>query len=55
MTQANDTISPSSFMDDLGAWYATTQAMDVRRQTDTETEAVSLARLLTNMADPRRS
>lgn len=51
MTQANDTIPPSSFFDALGAWYATTQAMGVRRQTDSGADAVSLARLLANMAD----
>ncbi len=51
MTQANDEIPPSSFLDALGAWYATTQAMGVRRQTDVGGDAVSLATLLTNMAD----
>jgi hypothetical protein len=51
MTQANDTIPPSSFFDALGAWYATTQATGVRRQTDTGADAVSLAGLLTNMAE----
>jgi hypothetical protein len=51
ITQANDAIPPSSFFDALGAWYATTQAMAVRRQTDTDRKAVSLARLLENMAE----
>ena len=51
MTQANDEIPPSSFFDALGAWYATTQAMGVRRQMDVGTDAVSLAKLVTNMAD----
>lgn len=51
ITQANDEIPASSFFDALGAWYATTQVMAVRRQTDTGRDAVSLARLLTNMAD----
>ena len=49
MTQANDQIPPSSFFDAQGTWYATTQVIAVRRQTDTDKRAVSLARLLTNM------
>lgn len=49
MTEANDEISPSSFFDAFGAWYATTQVIAVRRQTDTDRRAVSLARLLANM------
>jgi hypothetical protein len=51
MTQANDSIPPSSFFDALGVWYATTQLMAVRRQADKSADAVSLARLLTNLAD----
>ena len=51
MTQANEEIPPSSLFDALGAWYATTQAMGVRRQTDVGADALSLAKLLTNMAD----
>lgn len=50
MTEANDQIPPSSFFDAQGAWYATTQVIAVRRQTDTDRRAVSLARLLTSMA-----
>lgn len=50
MTQANDEIPASSFFDALGAWYATTQALAIRRQSDTGSHAVSLAKLLTNMA-----
>ncbi len=50
ITQANDEIPPSSFFDALGAWYATTQALAVRRQTDTGSDAISLAKLLENMA-----
>lgn len=46
----NDDIPGSSFFDAFGAWYATTQAVAVRRQTDKDDRAVSLARLLTNMA-----
>jgi AbiU2 len=49
MTQTNDEIPASSFFDAQGAWYATTQVIAVRRQTDTDRRAVSLARLLTNM------
>jgi hypothetical protein len=49
ITQANKEIPPSSFFDALGAWYATTQAMGVRRQTDVGADAVSLAKVLTNM------
>lgn len=50
MTQANDEIPASSFFDALGAWYATTQVVAVRRQADLDKQVVSLARLLTNMA-----
>jgi hypothetical protein len=49
ITEANEEIPPTSFFDALGAWYATTQAMAVRRQTDTGADAVSLAKLLVNM------
>jgi hypothetical protein len=51
MTAANDAIPPSSFFAALPAWYGVTQAMGVRRQTDLGRDAVSLARLLTNMAE----
>jgi hypothetical protein len=50
MTQANGAIPASSFFDALGAWYGVTQAMGVRRQTDVGGDAVSLAKLLSNMA-----
>ncbi len=50
ITQANDTIPASSFFDALGAWYATTQAAAVRRQTDIGRDAISIAKLLTHMA-----
>jgi hypothetical protein len=50
MTQNNQNIPPSSFFDALGSWYATTQSIAVRRQTDLDRQAVSVARLLSNMA-----
>lgn len=50
MTQNNSNIPPSSFFDALGSWYATTQAIAVRRQTDLDKKAVSVARLLSSMA-----
>lgn len=50
MTQANGAIPASSFFDALGAWYGVTQAMGVRRQTDTSSDGVSLAKLLDSMA-----
>lgn len=50
MTQAHGAIPPSSFFDALGSWYGVTQAMGVRRQTDLSADAVSLAKLLDNMA-----
>lgn len=49
-TQGNANIPASSFFDALGAWYATTQVIAVRRQTDLDKQAVSLARLLSSMA-----
>lgn len=51
MTQAHGAIPPSSFFDALGSWYGVTQAMGVRRQTDSSANAVSLAKLLDNMAN----
>ena len=50
ITQNNPDIPPSSFFDALGSWYATTQSIAVRRQTDFDRQAVSVARLLSNMA-----
>jgi hypothetical protein len=50
ITQNNGNIPASSFFDALGAWYATTQSVAVRRQTDLDDRSVSVARLLTNMA-----
>lgn len=50
MTQNNSNIPASSFFDALGSWYATTQSIAVRRQTDLDNNAVSVARLLSNMA-----
>ena len=50
ITQGNPAIPPSSFFDALGAWYATTQVIAVRRQTDLDKHAMSLANLLSSMA-----
>ncbi len=50
ITHGNPNIPASSFFDALGVWYSTTQVIAVRRQTDLDQQATSLARLLSNMA-----
>lgn len=50
IAENNPNIPPSSFFDALGSWYATTQAIAVRRQTDLDKKALSMARLVSSMA-----
>jgi hypothetical protein len=50
MTQANEEIPPSTFFDALGIWYADGQTVAVRRQLDRDRRAVSLWRLIDEIA-----
>ena len=50
MTQANDSIPPSTFFDALGIWYADEQTVAVRRQLDRDRRTVSLWRLIHEIA-----
>jgi len=51
ITRGNPNVPPSSFFTAFGTWYVTTQVIAVRRQIDLDPQAVSLARLLSNMRD----
>jgi len=49
MTQANDTIPPSTFFDALGVWYAATQATSIRRQLDADDRSISFRNMLADI------
>ncbi len=50
ITRANDRIPPSTIFEAFGVWYATTQAVAVRRQLDRDPRAISLANLIDSIA-----
>ncbi len=51
MTQLHGGLPPSHFFDYLSTWYASSQALAVRRQAETSSRVVSLGRLLVEVRD----
>jgi hypothetical protein len=51
IVRANDNLPPSGFFTFLASTYASSQAVAVRRQSETSSRVVSLGRLLTEIAE----
>jgi hypothetical protein len=51
MTQLHGGLPPSHFFDNLSAWYASSQALAIRRQAEGSSRVVSLGRLLVEVRD----